>query len=100
MRIEHGTYTEAFVIEPGTPYSAAKIYTSDFEGEITFKLVNKDPGQIKHGTTGPAPSGSNDPVNPTTGGTITLEAFKGTIIPLVTVEASYDDNAGKIIGLK
>ena len=74
MRIEHGTYTVAEEVTSGQDYPlSSKIYTNDVDNaSVTFTLEDDS--------------------------TVTMTVYKGTIIPLVTKQATYV--GGTLIALR
>lgn len=78
MKIEHGTYTEAFAINSGDTYSrASKLYTNDIPDgtEVTLTLSDNS--------------------------SVVIIAYEGTVIPLVTIGASWTAVGSEtLIGLR
>ena len=73
MRVEHGTYTQAEAANTGVGYDlASKIYTNDVDDvAVTFTL--KDDSSV------------------------TMTVYKGTIIPLITKQATYGGSGTLIV---
>ena len=71
MKIEHGTYTQAIIVNNGDTYDrASKLYTNDIPDgtAVTLTLQN--------------------------GSTVEIIAYEGTVIPLVTTGATWAATGG------
>lgn len=66
MKVEHGTYTEATIVNSGDSYPrASKIYTNDIPDGTEVTLTLQD------------------------GSTVMIIAYEGTVIPLVSISATW-----------